>query len=333
MHRKKWMGMLALFLVCTCLWACTGTDEEQINDTTVWLNMNCDFPEAQTTVKGTGERVRVILLLGQSNATGCSLNDYLKKAVGDEKYAEYEKGYDSVLINYCLDDHKYSSSGAFLPVDLTCAAGEGCFGPEVGMAEVLSAAYPDETVILLKYSMSGYSLHHHWLCNGERGSIYQACLSFVNTYMKALREQNLDARIGAVCWMQGESDTTDFKGARYYDNQTKFASYLRADLAKYAEVGGIYFIDAGISNSPYCEPAYPAINAAKEKFSKDSDLNLYFSTIEAGFTVHLEPAGDPDLGHYDAISELRLGHLFGEQVVRSYQLREARLIEGSGDAE
>lgn len=326
--------MLALLLVCTCFVACadTDTDKEPIDDTTVWLNMNCDFPESQTLVKGSGERVRVILLLGQSNATGCSLNDYLKKAVGDEKYAEYEKGYDSVLINYCLDDHKYSSSGAFLPVDLTCAAGDGYFGPEVGMAEVLSAAYPEETVILLKYSMSGYSLHHHWLCNGERGSIYQACLSFVNTYIEDLREQNLDARIGAVCWMQGESDTTDFKGERYYENQTRFASYLRTDLAQYAQEGGIYFIDAGISNSPYCEPAYRAVNQAKEQFAKDSDLNLYFSTIDAGFTVHLEPTGDPDWGHYDAASEIRLGRLFGEWVVRSYQMRAERLTDNSQNA-
>ena len=192
------------------------------------------------------------------------------------------------------------------------------------MAEVLSEAYAEETVIILKYTMSGYSLHHHWLCDGERGSIYQACLSFIKTYMESLRQKQYDARIGAVCWMQGESDTTDFKAERYYENQTKFASYLRSDLQDYAEEGGIYFIDAGISNSPYCEPAYPAINAAKEKFSKDSSLNLYFPTIEAGFTVHKEPEGDPDWGHYDAMSEIRLGHLFGEYVIAAYNAHNTK---------
>ena len=139
--------------------------------------------------------------------------------------------------------------------------------------------------------------------------------------MNALHASNYDARIGAVCWMQGESDTTDFKAERYYENQTRFAAYLREDLAKYAEEGGIYFIDAGISNSPYCEPAYPKINAAKEAFANDSSLNMYFSTIDAGLTVHLEPEGDPDWGHYDSLSVLKLGHLFGEYVVRSYEQR------------
>lgn len=295
--------------------------EEPPEDEIYELNMNTDFPTPQNLPDGEGKRVRVILLLGQSNATGCSLTSYLGQGVGVEKYAEYEKGYSSVLINYCLDDHKYTSNGEFVPVDLTCAAGEGYFGPEVGMAEVLSAAYPDETVVILKYTMSGYSLHYHWLSQGERGSIYRACMAFLQTYLQALKDQNYDAHIGAVCWMQGESDTTDFKAAHYYENQTKFASYLREDLASYAEERGIYFIDAGISNSPYCEPAYPAINEAKVAFSKDSALNLYFPTIEAGFTVHKEPEGSPDWGHYDAMSELALGHLFGEQVIHSYQSR------------
>ena len=225
-------------------------------------------------------------------------------------------------INYCLDDHRYTSGGAFVPVDLTCAAGEGCFGPELGMAEVLSDAYPDETVFILKYSMSGYSLHHHWLCDGARGSIYEAFLAFATTYLDALCDAGYDARVGAVCWMQGESDTTDFKASKYLANQTAFASYLREDLAPYAEEGGIYFIDAGISNSPYCEPAYPAINEAKVQFAALSDLNMYFPTIEAGFTVHKEPVGEPDWGHYDAASELELGRLFGQYVVQSYSRRE-----------
>jgi hypothetical protein len=121
--------------------------------------------------------------------------------------------------------------------------------------------------------------------------------------------------------MQGESDTTDFKASKYLANQTAFASYLREDLAPYAEEGGIYFIDAGISNSPYCEPAYPAINEAKVQFAALSDLNMYFPTIEAGFTVHKEPAGEPDWGHYDAASELELGRLFGQYVVQSYKNR------------
>jgi hypothetical protein len=320
--KKRLIPLLLLLLLSTVLCGCKPEADPATQDEKIWLNMNKDFPLPSDLPDGEGKPVKVVLLIGQSNATGCGLNSYLEKNLGKDAYAKYEEGFPSVLINYCLDDHKTTSKGEFVKVDLTCGATTGYFGPEVGLAEVLSKEYENETVIILKYSMSGYSLHYHWLCQGARGSIYEAFMTFTSTYMEALRTANYDPKIGAICWMQGESDTTDFKAERYYENQSRFASYLREDLAPYAEDGGIYFIDAGISNSPYCEPAYPAINEAKEKFSKDSQMNLYFSTIDQGLTVHLEPEGDPDWGHYDSLSVLKLGHLFGNCVVESYQMRK-----------
>ena len=311
-----------MVLLCLLLCGCAGVEPgESTVDTTAWLHMQLEYPMADTLPDGQGQRVKVILLLGQSNATGCSLTSYLQQGLSAEEYAAYAQGYQSVLINFCMDDQKYSSQGAFVPVDLNCGAGEGYFGPEVGMAEVLSNAYPNEMVLILKFTMSGYSLHHHWLCTGQRGSIYEAFLAFAQSSMDYLRGKDYDARIGAICWMQGESDTTDFKASHYLENQMAFATYLREDLAAWAEDGGIYFIDAGISNSPYCEPAYPAINEAKKQFAEQSEQNLYFSTIDAGFTTLYEPAEDPDLGHYDALSELELGRMFGQLIVQSYEMR------------
>lgn len=309
-------------LLCLLLWGCAGAGGNDATvDTTAWLNMQTDFPMSDTLPDGHGEQVKVIILIGQSNATGCSLTSYLQQGVSQEDYTEFTEGYDSVRIHFSLDDGKYSSGGAFVPVDVSCAAGEGCFGPELGMAQVLSRAFPNETVYILKYTMSGYSLHHHWLCNGQRGSIYEAFLAFAQSSLEYLQDNNYDPKIGAICWMQGESDTTEFKASRYLDNQTAFASFLREDLSDWAEEGGIYFIDAGISSSPYCLPAYPAINEAKERFAALSPLNLYFSTIDAGLTTLYEPEGNPDLGHYDALSELKLGQLFGQYILKSYEMR------------
>lgn len=317
----KWR-MILVVLLCFLLWGCAGAGENASTvDTTAWLNMQTDFPMADALPDGQGQKVKVILLIGQSNATGCSLTSYLQQGVSQEDYTEFTEGYDSVRIHFSLDDGKYSSHGTFVPVDVSCAAGEGCFGPELGMAQVLSQAFPEETVFILKYSMSGYSLHHHWLCDGQRGSIYEAFMCFAQSSLEYLRENNYDPRIGAICWMQGESDTTDFKASRYFDNQNAFVSYLRADLADWAEDGGIYFIDAGISSSPYCLPAYPAINEAKARFAELSPLNLYFSTIDAGLTTLYEPEENPDLGHYDALSELKLGQMFGQCIVNSYEMR------------
>ena len=317
------MCLMLATVVCLCAVSCThGSGSDETEDFTVVMNMNTDYTLDTDLPRGDGQRVKVILLLGQSNASGSSIVSYLEKNAAEEDFARYSAGYPSVLINYCIDDHNACSNGKFVPVDLTCGAAEGFFGPEVGLADGLSAAYPDETVLILKYTMSGYSLHHHWLCAGERGSIYNAFLAFVTANMAHLADLGYDARIGAICWMQGESDTTEFKAERYYDNQCAFVSYLRQDLASYAEEGGIYFIDAGISNGPYCEPGYPTVNEAKRRFGELSDLNLYFSTIDAGLTVVHEPEGDPDWGHYDALCELELGHLFARHVIASYEARE-----------
>ena len=63
-------------------------------------------------------------------------------------------------------------------------------------------------LFILKYSMSGYSLHHHWLCAGQRGSIYEACLSFVQNSMGYLKSKGL-APIEAI----GKELDTDFHEA------------------------------------------------------------------------------------------------------------------------
>lgn len=325
MFSRLFKTFCLIMSVCTCviLASCSRDTSSDIEvDETVILEMNTDYQLAVNLQHGDGQRIKVILLLGQSNASGSSIVSYLEKNSTPSDYERYSKGFPSVLINYCIDDHNVCSEGEYLNVDLNCGAASGFFGPELGMADALSAAYPDETVLILKYTMSGYSLHYHWLCSGQRGSIYQAFIEFAKKNMEHLTDLGYNARIGAICWMQGESDTTEFKAERYFDNQCAFVSYLREDLAPYAEEGGIYFIDAGISDGPYCEPGYPTVNEAKRRFSELSSLNIYFSTIDAGLTTINEPDGDPDWGHYDALCELELGRIFANYVIDSYRIRE-----------
>lgn len=304
--KKKYLSiLLLLFNLISC----------QSNNYS--LNMNYNFLECTNLEDGNNQKAKVIVLLGQSNASGCSISEYLQLNTTKEKYEEYEKGYDNILINYCIDDHSFTSNGQFTKVDLNCGCGNGFFGPEVGMAELLSKSFPNEKLFILKYTMSGYSLNYHWLDNQKRGSIYKPCLKFIKQYMDSLITNNYDASIDAICWMQGESDTTIEKANKYYDNQVAFCNYLREDLKEYNKKE-IYFIDAGISNSPYCEPGYPIINEAKYKFSLLSNYNKYFSTIDLGFTTTLEPDYNPDLGHYDSLCEIALGNEFAKEILNIY---------------
>jgi hypothetical protein len=163
--------------------------------------------------------------------------------------------------------------------------------------------------------MSGYSLNYHWLYDYQRAYIYNAFLIYANTYLSYLSSKGYDPEVRAICWMQGESDTNEYKACKYYNNTEAFVKYLRQDLIPYTPSGGIYFIDAGISSSPYCEPGYPTVNAAKQRFSMTSSLNRYFSTIDAGLTTLYEPTSQPDLGHYDALSEIELGRMFAREII------------------
>ena len=138
--------LLLSFVLCGCA---NGQLDPAATDETVWLNMQKEYPMLDTLPDGQNQWVKVIFLLGQSNATGCSLTSYLQQGVSQEEYAEFERGYDSVRIHFSMDDKKYSSAGAFVPVDLNCGAGEGYFGPEVGMAQVLAQAYPEDLVLIL----------------------------------------------------------------------------------------------------------------------------------------------------------------------------------------
>lgn len=313
------LTVLLLFSSCTPNTSDATPEGEELGYDYYAINMNTNFSVKDCLPEVDGERARVIILIGQSNATGCSLTSYLEQSVDAESYAEYSAGYDNVLINFSLDNGKYSSNGEFVPVDLNCAAGEGYFGPELGMAEVLAKEFPDEKIFILKFTMSGYSLNYHWLYGRERASIYNAFMAFATTYLDYLLSKGYNAAVDAICWMQGESDTTEYKSGRYYENTCRFVSYLREDLASYSNEKGIYFIDAGISSSPYCLPSYPEINEAKKAFAATSEMNIYFSTIDAGLTTLYEPESNPDLGHYDALSELELGRMFGREIAKIYE--------------
>ena len=312
---RRLLSIILIILIAVSLVAvsgCTGGGAR--------LELNTEFKKPTTLGDGEGKRVKVILLLGQSNATGCALNSYLEKNVGTEQYSKYEDGFSGVLTNFSVDNQLNSSGGEFVKTAVGFGHRVEYFGPELGIAEKLSSAYPDETVVILKYTYSGSCLKTQWLDDGERGDIYKACMKFTETYMNALIESNYDAKIGAICWMQGESDAVKNVADEYYDNQKRFVSFLREDLDKYADDGKIYFIDAGIQAGNIF-PMYEAVNEAKARLANESELNLYFSTIDEGLTTNLEPKEAPDLAHYDSMSELKLGHLFAEYIISSYEKR------------
>ena len=143
------------------------------------LKNKITFSINDTLPDGNGKNATVILLAGQSNASGCSLDEYLQKNVTAEKYEEYKNGYDNVYINY-LSGAKMSNE--FVKCATLQGEIEGGFGPELGLAEKLHELYPDETFFIIKCAWGGTNLYEQWLSPsgaGKTGELYQSFAAFV----------------------------------------------------------------------------------------------------------------------------------------------------------
>ena len=119
------------------------------------------FVVNDTLANGHGRKAKIILLGGQSNAAGCSIDEYLQMKVSQEKYSEYQNGYDNVYINYYVSGN--NKSEGFVKCSTCQGESGGYFGPELGIAEKLNELYPDELFFIIKYAYSGTNLYEQWL--------------------------------------------------------------------------------------------------------------------------------------------------------------------------
>lgn len=276
-------------------------------------------PCGETPKSGNQKIARVVVLLGQSNMEGYSHTTFLReKGVSQEKYEEYRAGFETVKISYFSPRNpSQTSEQRFVPTALSQGGDENSFGPEVGIAEYLSEkGY--RSVFLVKYSYGGTSLCENWRppsSGGRTGELYTGAVEYVINAMKALKAMGFLPVIDAVCWMQGESDAdkTQDIAEQYCGLLSDFIADLRKALSEYANKDGIGFIDAGISDCAIWT-YYKQVNDAKYTVAVSDELNTYFSTIDEKLEYMDEPTYGADIAHYDCVSEIKLGRLFGQSL-------------------
>ena len=286
----------------------------QCNNTSAKFTINATLPKVN------GKSAKVILLAGQSNASGCSATSYLKNNVTTEKYAEYESGYENIFINFFSTG--FNMSNGFVKTSPHCGDTINHFGPEVGLAETLHESYPNETFFIIKYTWSGTDLFSQWLSpssEGKTGDLYSRFVRYVKQSMDYIISKGYNAKIEGMCWMQGESDSFSTENATNYEvNLKNFISDVRKDLRTYAASDGITFVDALIADNPvywvYCD----LVNNSKKAVAELSTNNLLIDTNEAGLVCNQEPEDNPDMAHYDSLSEILLGNLFAEYVAQFF---------------
>jgi len=280
----------------------------------ILLNVNQEFTINDTLEHANDKNAKVILLFGQSNATGCSSKTYYESSYPDQ-FEIICDTISKVNIIFITENGGNSSQNSFVPCSFDCGCAAGYFGPEVGIAYQYEKAYPDDEIFIIKYSYGGTTLDNQWL-NGshERGELYSAAMSFSLSALSYLSEIGYKIDLQGICWMQGENDSCNIKYARNYQNNTiKLIDYLRCDLAEYSE--NIPFIDAKIADIT-AWPFHDKINNAKTQNAAEMNYVFILDTVDMGLTTNKEPYDTPDIAHYDSESMLHLGIGFGDELLR-----------------
>ena len=275
------------------------------------------------------EKARIIVLAGQSNAVGVGYVEYLERHFSREKVEEFKNGYDEILINYYSHDMK---SGGFVRTTVNCAEkSKDTFGPEIGIADLLSKKYPDEKIFIVKSAVGGTNLFYDWLppsCKGEycKGSFgmgdeenefyhkggwcFNELVKILGESISVLENQGYEPEISGFCWMQGESDAFETENVENYGiRYATLLKDLKDEFGKYME--NCVYVDAGISE---IWPYYREINAVKEKHAAETSGSFYIDTIGEGLTTLNEPEPEADTAHYDSHCTVKLGYLFADKI-------------------
>ena len=93
------------------------------------------------------QKAKVIIISGQSNATGNAWNMYLS----EEEQQKYSRGFDNVYIN-ARNSLTENNTEFFTPVTFGWGENKDTFGPELGLSEVLSTEFEEEKFYIIKYS-------------------------------------------------------------------------------------------------------------------------------------------------------------------------------------
>ena len=278
------------------------------------------------------KKANIIILAGQSNAVGVGFTKYLPEHYDKETIDLFYRGFDNIPIWYVSHDIK---SDEFVKTRVNCTEKvKDTLGPEVGIAKVISEAYPDEVFYIIKCAFGGSDVANDWrspksgvpFCEDAipqpelavydpsyrfPGWAYNACFKLFREVFASLVNDGFEPCVNAFCWMQGESDTISERIGDYINRYDLMLADLREAFAPYFE--NCIYIDAGISE---IWENYEQMNALKKEHDEKNG-HIFIDTIGAGLTTLNEPYEEPDTYHYDLTSTLKLGELFGKAFIEN----------------
>ena len=257
----------------------------------------------------------VYLIMGQSNASGVSPFSFLESYEPD-LYQKYMQGNDKVLITFDVDGRVEKN---YVPTKFGQGCNENYFGPEIGIAEVLSEK--QDMSYIIKASYGGTCLMTQYVSEkGKKLELYNHYIEFIKQQLMKLEDEGKNPRLRGMFWMQGESDSfLDYKN-KYGVAEQYFLDYIRHDLNDW-----IYeyfnFVDAYIFTRGICWVDPDIINACKERVCNTNEHSYCIKTNgedESAIKLYLkcETGEEDDLAHYDSRSMVLLGKTAGEYLIK-----------------
>ena len=251
-------------------------------------------------------KANVVLITGQSNASGNSPWEYLLNKNPDI-YNKFKDGVNNVLTShYVQDERNYEY---FEPTRFGLADHDSFFGPEIGIADVFSET--NEITYIIKFAVGGTVLDNQWLNgNGKRGRLYNDSINWFRKRLNYLIDNGVEPNIVGQFWMQGEGDSINEIGIKYASNLQNMISYYREDLKDYYQ-DHYTFVDAYISTKTVWPN--PALINQQKQIVADADPNVFCikTNGEDESAINLDVKyftgeGD-DAAHYNSQSEILLG--------------------------
>jgi len=307
-----------------CLYGCGATKTAGI------APLGHDYVDTVCQREGCGKinYAEIIVLAGQSNAVGVGHRAYLTQHFDTVTYNHFLNGYDNIRIRFYAHNQKNTNfeKVTFGQAELN----RDTFGPEVGIADYFGQRYKDREIVIVKCAFGSTSLAHDWAgpvdryvtsngvtvrpvggdFNREAGWCLDELYALLDESIAALKADGYVPVISGFCWMQGENDaSTNNNTAAYGDRYRRMINDFSTRYESYAS--DCIYVDGGIST---IWKNYQAINEFKRAYAAESENRVFIDTIAEGLTTHNEPAGSPDIYHYDSDSVIKLGRLFAAAV-------------------
>lgn len=188
-----------------------------------------------------GAPIKVFILSGQSNMVGFGKSGEIKSTDGIAseftkiRYytGNFENNQSPTRMFYTLKPGTYqyaTPANTNIPINT--------FGPELGIAKILSSTYQNEQIVMIKVAWGGTSLASNWIQNSLgtydwfKARIQEAMNNLIATY------GSKGFTIAGIFWMQGETDADSGPSMAtvYSDNLKYFVEYMiRPFLRQYGD--------------------------------------------------------------------------------------------------